>query len=672
MGAAQPRGKGRARTAPQAFSFARARARPLNPAVFHQRPGLHAILVVEPDSPTAHIGPELSAQLNSHGFETRRVKTSGEGVTQLAHGGVSAVLLSINLPDRQGAEAFTALKRVARETPILVLAEANQLGVASECLALGATDYLLRGSYDGRRLLRRIRREIHSAEADEALRTESTLLRALLDHVPDRIYFKDRESRFIRISRALGDLFCLRDPSEAAGRTDADFFDHAHALAALEDEQRVIHSGQPLVNRVEREELPDGRVTWALTTKVPFRAPDGRIVGTFGVSRDITELKAMEDTLEEDRNLLRALVDSVPDSIFVKDAAGRFVLGNRRVAELMGAAGPEALLGKTDFDFYERASAQRYWDDEQEILRTGEPLINREEPVEQRDGSRLWVLTTKVPYHDRAGQRVGIMGISRDITARREAEEALRHANTELERTVGALRAHRGGPGGVTAADLVKLVNATVHEVRNPLLVIAMGADLARSRLGEDAIARATLDDVAGAVRRIEVVLARLSDFLHGPELESAPVDLGAVAAAVLDETASSLAARRVELATRPAGGALPVMGDGARLRDAVRQLVTNALQAMPAGGTLVVRARAEGASAVVEVEDTGAGLPDEIRPRLFQPFVTTRPEPGCCGLGLYFARLAVERHGGVLAVVPREPGPGVRAVLRVPLAMAS
>jgi len=130
------------------------------------------------------------------------------------------------------------------------------------------------------------------------LQDEIFLLETLMDNVPDSIYFKDRQSRFTRINRYAAARFGLETPAEAVGRSDVDFFAPEHAKKALRDEQEIIRTGQPLVNVEEKEIRADGDVRWISTTKLPLRDRAGKIVGTYGISRDVTERKQAEEQLQ--------------------------------------------------------------------------------------------------------------------------------------------------------------------------------------------------------------------------------------------------------------------------------------------------------------------------------------------------------------------------------------
>jgi diguanylate cyclase (GGDEF)-like protein/PAS domain S-box-containing protein len=138
--------------------------------------------------------------------------------------------------------------------------------------------------------------------------TEEDLLHAFLEHVPDGIYFKDCSSRFVRISRSLAARFGLSNPADAINKTDFDMFSLEHAQQAFMDEQGIIASGQPILEKEEKETWPDGRETWVLTTKLPLFNQQGNIIGTMGISRDITERKRVEQELQEYRARLEDLV----------------------------------------------------------------------------------------------------------------------------------------------------------------------------------------------------------------------------------------------------------------------------------------------------------------------------------------------------------------------------
>ncbi|HXU64242.1 MAG TPA: EAL domain-containing protein [Polyangia bacterium] len=144
--------------------------------------------------------------------------------------------------------------------------------------------------------------------AGARLDDQISLVETLMDNVPDAIYFKDRQSRFTRINRYAADRFGIADPELAIGRTDFDFFTDEHAAQAMRDEQEIMRTGQPLVNVEEKETLPDDQVRWVSTTKLPLRDRDGNIIGTFGISRDITERKKAEEQLQH-----RAFYDPLTD-----------------------------------------------------------------------------------------------------------------------------------------------------------------------------------------------------------------------------------------------------------------------------------------------------------------------------------------------------------------------
>ena len=163
--------------------------------------------------------------------------------------------------------------------------------------------------------------------------------------------------------------------------------------------------------------------------------------GTFVLALiiDITERKRDEAVLRHQHNLLRTLIDNLPDYIYVKDVEGRFLTANPAVARLMGVATPDDLLGKRDEDFYPEHASAEFRADEEKVFR-GEPVISKDEPNIDKLGQRTEILTTKVPLRDSAGNIIGLVGISRDITELKQQEQACQVALAEREKIVTELQ----------------------------------------------------------------------------------------------------------------------------------------------------------------------------------------------------------------------------------------
>ena len=154
----------------------------------------------------------------------------------------------------------------------------------------------------------------------------------------------------------------------------------------------------------------------------PLKDRRARLAGRVITVRNITERRRTEERLLEERNLLRTVIDNVPDQIFVRDLANRFMLSNLSDARAMDVADPETLVGMNDYDFYPPELAARFQADNLAVMQSGQPLLNREERARDVDGNPRWVLTTKVPLRDRLGSTIGLVGIARDITERKQAE----------------------------------------------------------------------------------------------------------------------------------------------------------------------------------------------------------------------------------------------------------
>jgi PAS domain S-box-containing protein len=276
---------------------------------------------------------------------------------------------------------------------------------------------------------------------------EQDLLHTLMENVPDAIYFKDLQSRFIRISRGLARRFGLADPDEAIGKTDFDFFSEEHARQAYLDEQEVIRTGRPIVAREEKEAWPDGRVTWASTTKMPLRDRDGAVIGTFGISRDITHRKQAEAALlevkeaaEAEERRTRLIVDSAYDAYVAMDAGGFIIDWNRQAETTFGWRRQEVLGRPLHEIIIPLGYREAHLKGVRRFLVTGEgPLLQRriEVPALHRDGTEFPAELTIAPL--RIGSEWVFSAFLHDITERKRAEKALRDSEALFHSLVEAM-----------------------------------------------------------------------------------------------------------------------------------------------------------------------------------------------------------------------------------------
>lgn len=280
--------------------------------------------------------------------------------------------------------------------------------------------------YESQVKLRQARRE-----RDEIER----YFRALMDSLPAWIYFKDRESRFIQVNKALAEYSGI-PAVDMIGKTDADFLDEESARKNRADEVKILASGEGRERFIEKESQPDGGDSWVLTSKLPLRDKQGRIIGTFGVSSNITEMVESRQALEKERNTLRTLLDSIPDSIYIRDCDGKYIVVNRALAELVGSHDPAEVTGKSPYDYFPEEAARRFISEDGAVMEAGQTVINPSTVLRNSDGDLRHLLTTKVPMRDSEGKVFGILGINRDITDQERAREAVKQTEHRMQEIV--------------------------------------------------------------------------------------------------------------------------------------------------------------------------------------------------------------------------------------------
>jgi two-component system sensor histidine kinase/response regulator len=374
------------------------------------------------------------------------------------------------------------------------------------------------------------------------------------------------------------------------------------------------------------------------------------------------QLEAREQQLRAANQKLRMLIDYLPDLIYIKDAQCRFTACNWAVANCMGAATPEELIGKTDFDFYPKEQASEYYADEQKIISTGQQLVNKDEPRTDRNGNEQWILTSKLPLRNSQGQVIGLIGISRDITERREDKERLREAKEAAE--------------SASKAKSQFLANMS-HEIRTPLnAVISISKTLSRSDTGN--LTPRQLEGLDIIYRSSQRLLLLINDILDLSKIESGkmeiklrPFSLDALIAGIRSVVLTLNDNRAVDFIVEKAESVPDnVTSDAQKLHEILTNVISNSIK-FTDRGKIILKIYVERERLYFEVSDTGIGIDEKNIEHVFDEFTqadssTTRKYPGT-GLGLAICRKMVQLLGGSIEV-DSKLGEGTTVTFYVPL----
>ena len=423
-------------------------------------------------------------------------------------------------------------------------------------------------------------------------------------------------------------------PGALAGRNLSEFTSpEEYARAVQETVKRRRGESSTYQTAIRR---PDGEVRQIELIATPRRGADGTVLGTLGVIRDVTELRRLQGRLEQERKLLLALIDSLPDYVYLKDRDSRFILTNKAQAQLVGARDSSELAGRTDADYVSRELAERYRASDLHVMQSRAPLVNIEEPSEGYGGKSRWVFTTKVPLFDSAGEVTGLVGISRDITDLRRAEQERERLQEELQQSQKMEAVGR-------------LAGGIAHDFNNILTVITGYCEMALEESQGNRVLEDNLHEIKRAARRSATLISQLLAFSRRQILLPRVFDLAGLVEG-MDGMLRRLLGEDVRLVTSRGGASLLVNADPGRIEQVLMNLSVNARDAMPGGGQLTIRTAgacrtvdelaghpevAPGEFVSLSVTDTGHGMDEATMRRLFEPFFTTKDIGKGTGLGL-------------------------------------
>jgi two-component system cell cycle sensor histidine kinase/response regulator CckA len=481
---------------------------------------------------------------------------------------------------------------------------------------------------------------------EEALAHEQYLLRALMANIPDHIYFKDIYSRYMGMNNAQARHYGLKYPAQAVGKTDFDFLSERHARKTYEDEQQVMATGKPLIDIEEKEIWSDGRTSWVSSTKLPLFDKEGKIIGTFGISRDITERKQAEKEREqllikikEQALRMQEIMDTVPEGVVLLNSLARIELANPAAREflavLSGAKVGDILANLADHSLSEILTphSRGLWYE----IRIEEPSLKIFEvtarPIQISDLPGGWVI------------------VIRDATADRQIKDLIQQQ--ERLAVVGQLAA------------------GIAHYFNNLLTGISGFTELMKKHIAKKDPLLELTDSVLASNKNAAKLVNQLLIFSQKKVFTPQVVDINALISN-LEKMLKQIIGEDIELQTDLQPGLEPVKVDPAHLEEVIVNLAVNARDAMSGGGRLIIKttmeppdesllpgpgSRVDGCYVMLSVKDTGAGMSDLIKAHIFEPFFTTKEMNKGTGLGLATVYSIIKQSDGYISVDTKEGG---------------
>ncbi|HTA29616.1 MAG TPA: PAS domain S-box protein [Candidatus Cybelea sp.] len=585
-------------------------------------------------------------------------------------------------------------------------------------------------------------------EAEAALSYERDLLNTLMNNLPDSIYFKDLQSRFVRVSKSKLEstmAYCLArhragHPGEKAlnppeqlssvegfasylqGKSDADFYNEEDARLLHLEETEIIRTGVPIISKVERTRLLDGQLAWFITTKMPWRDKDGNIIGTFGTSKDISGLKEIEQKLQTQLERVK-LLDQTTRAIGERqDLRSIYQVVISRLEDHL----PVDFACVCAYDALAKTLAVTGIGGRSEALADSMGLVEHTAiPIDQNGlahclrGQLVYEADTSLvsfPFPQRlaaAGlhsvvfaplqvesQIFGILIVARrarksfsspDCEFLKQLSEhvalaahqaqlytALQRAFDELRQTQQTVMQQE------RLRALGQMASGIAHDINNAIAPVSLYTEsLLESETNLSARARGYLQTIQRSIEDVAHTVARMREFYRQrePLLNFAPALLNELAEQVIDLSRarwSTIPQQRgavIKMITELAADLPVVMAVESEIREALVNLIFNAVDAMPEGGTLTVRTKAvpgveNRRRIAVEISDTGVGMDEATRRRCLEPFFTTKGERGT-GLGLAMVYGIVQRHGGDIEI-ESAPGKGTTFRLFLPVGATS
>lgn len=495
---------------------------------------------------------------------------------------------------------------------------------------------------DGREVRVAALRDITERKKQQnTLEREQWFFRTLMNSIPDAIYFKDLESKFIRANRNTIEKFNLQNAAELIGKTDFDFFDEEHARPAYEDEQKIILSREPIVGKIEKETWIDGSVTWASTTKLPLIDMDGNVLGTFGLTRDITELKKAQERAIAEKEKFELLFRLVPSAVFTVDKEQNVTSWNSMAEEITGFNAEDVINKKCQL--FAAGVCEEMCGLLDESIK--KPIVNAECIIRRKDGRFITVSKNVDTIKDNDGSVIGGVESFIDISERKKHEE-------EIEKLANELTEINKSKD--------RFFSIIAHDLRNPFVTLLGFSEMLVEDYDEftDEEKKNYLKEMYKTSETSYELLENLLQWSRSQtgriKYDPEKVDFKKLLEANFELVEKTAEVKMIELILKIDNETL-LYADDDMLTTVMRNLIANALKFTPQGGRVTVGAIDRADFIEIYVKDTGVGISQSRSQSIFKIDETsstegTDGEKGS-GLGLILSKEFIEKHGGKIWV---------------------
>jgi PAS domain S-box-containing protein len=488
--------------------------------------------------------------------------------------------------------------------------------------------------------------------AADALAESENRLRAILDAEPECVKLLNANGSLIEMNPA-GLRMIEADSLDQVRDQNVSQLVIPEDREAFRDVNRRVFAGESALLEFQIVGMK-GTWRWLEMHATPLRNKDDQIIAALGITRDITERKQTEAARRESETRYRTLFEYAPDGILISDTEGYYLDANASMCRMLGYTHDE-LVGLNSSDIVIPAEV-RHIESALDLLKA-KRNYHREWQFLRQDGSEFCgdVIVTNMPDGN-------FLGMVRDTTERKLVEQSLHDKTDELTVTTQQLwQASKLATMGVLAASIA-------HELNNPLATVNLRAETLLLQLPDDSAMRKPLEIITQEVERMASLVNNLLLFSRRSHRQVSTVDVSEEIVNSIEFVNYHLRTRKIEVIREFAQPLPTIQGDHQQLRQLFLNLLTNASDAMPDGGKLIVRTASSGSSeevVTIEFEDSGQGVTADNLEKIWEPFFTTKPEGKGTGLGLAICRRIVEEHGGTIEM-ESQPGQGttVRIVL--------